>query len=163
MNRCRKLPKGLKEWQAFIDLKSKIDDFNETCPLLEMMANKAMKDRHWERIAALTSHPFEVHSETFLLQHIMEAPLLAFKDDIEDICISAVKEKDIEAKLKQVVTDWTLQNLNFASFKTRGELLLKGSETSEIVSLMEDSLMLLGSLLSNRYMQLHYMSVQQSN
>lgn len=150
LHRCRKLPKGMKEWPAFNDLKSKIDDFNETCPLLEMMANKAMKDRHWERISDVTSHPFDIHSESFILRHIMEAPLLQFKDDIEDICISAVKEKDIEAKLKQVVTDWNVQSLSFSSFKTRGELLLKGNETSEVVSLMEDSLMVLGSLMSNR-------------
>lgn len=53
--------------------------------------------------------------------------------------------------LFQVVADWSVQALSFGTFKTRGELLLKGTETSEIVSLMEDSLMVLGSLMSNRY------------
>jgi len=62
-----------------------------------------------------------------------------------------VKEQDIEAKLKQVVADWSLQNLAFSNFKARGELLLRGEETSEVISLMEDSLMILGSLMSNRF------------
>ena len=61
-----------------------------------------MKDRHWDRITQLTGHTFDVHLESFQLRNIMEAPLLDYKDDIEDICISAVKEKDIDAKLKQV-------------------------------------------------------------
>lgn len=92
----------MKEWQAFNDLKKKVDDFNEACPLLEMMSNKAMMKRHWERISTLTGHSFDVQSESFQLRGIMEAPLLKLKEDIEDICISAIKEKDIEAKLKQV-------------------------------------------------------------
>ncbi|XP_019382247.1 PREDICTED: dynein heavy chain 8, axonemal [Gavialis gangeticus] len=150
-NRCRKLPKGLKNWQAFLDLKKRIDNFSESCPLLEMMTNKAMKQRHWNRIAETTEHPFDVESDSFCLRNIMEAPLLKHKEDIEDICISAIKEKDIEAKLSQVVESWGGQSLSFSAFKGRGELLLKGTESSEIITMMEDSLMILGSLLSNRY------------
>ncbi|XP_071824188.1 dynein axonemal heavy chain 5-like [Apostichopus japonicus] len=150
-NRCRKLPRALKEWPAFNALKKKIDDFNETCPLLELMTNKAMKKRHWDRMADTTGHFFDVENEAFCLRNIMEAPLLESKEDIEDICISAVKEKDIEAKLKATIAEWSARDLIFANFKNRGELLLRGDNISELVSFMEDSLMILGSLLSNRY------------
>ena len=83
IRRCRKLPKALKEWGAYLELKKKIDDFNESCPLLEMMAQKAMMDRHWERIAKLTGHTFDLESDNFALRNIMEAPLLQYKEDIE--------------------------------------------------------------------------------
>uniref|UniRef100_A0A671YVZ2 Dynein axonemal heavy chain 8 n=1 Tax=Sparus aurata TaxID=8175 RepID=A0A671YVZ2_SPAAU len=159
-NRCRKLPKAMKDWQAFLDLKRTIDDFSESCPLLEMMANKSMTRRHWDHITDLTGHPFEVESSTFALQDIMEAPLLKHKDEIEDICISAVKEKDIEAKLSQVKEVWAGQILTLMTFKNRGELMLKGAETAEILTILEDSLMVLGSLLSNRYSAYYKAEIQ---
>ena len=96
-DRCRKLPRALKDWQAFQELRNTIDDFNESCPLLELMANKAMKLRHWERIAQVTGHTFDVESETFALRNIMEAPLLKYKEDIEvRIILDVIKyEKDL--------------------------------------------------------------------
>lgn len=82
---CRKLPRALKEWKAFLDLKKSIDDFNECCPLLELMTNKAMMTRHWKRITEVTGHSFEVETDTFKLRNIMEAPLLRCKEEIEVI------------------------------------------------------------------------------
>ena len=88
--RCRKLPKALKDWQAYEELRRTIDDFNETCPLLENMSNKAMMPRHWERIATLTGHTFDVGSDNFLLRNLMEAPLLRNKDDIEVLVVTFI-------------------------------------------------------------------------
>lgn len=64
--------------------------------------------------------------------------------------MSAVKERDIEARLNQVIAEWENIYLQFAPFKSRGELLLKGAETTEIITALEDSLMVMNSLLSNR-------------
>ncbi|KAL3309291.1 Dynein heavy chain 5, axonemal, partial [Cichlidogyrus casuarinus] len=123
-NRTRKLPKALKDWQAFLDLRNRVDDFNELMPVLELMTNPSMKPRHWKRIADTTGYLFDVETEGFALKNILEAPLLRFKEDIEDICISAIKERDIEAKLKQVKLDWSVQEFKLASFKNRGDSLL---------------------------------------
>ena len=74
-DRCRKLPRALKEWQAYKDLRKTIDDFNSTCPLLEMMASKSMQPRHWDRIAQITGHVFDIDADNFLLRNLMMAPL----------------------------------------------------------------------------------------
>ena len=52
-------------------------------PLLELMAHKAMKPRHWKRITELTGHTFDIESENFTLRNILQAPLLENKEEIE--------------------------------------------------------------------------------
>lgn len=70
----------MKNWAAYLELKKQIDDFNECCPLLESLANKALIDRHWEQVATLCGCKFDIHNENFLLRNIMEAPLLQYKE-----------------------------------------------------------------------------------
>lgn len=149
--RCRQLPKAMQSWAAFIDLKKKIDDFNETCPLLELMTSESMKDRHWDRMNEVLNYDFDVNNPKTTLGYVLQAPLLEFKDEVLDICVSADKERDIESKLNQIMFDWSSIKLTFAFFKSRGELLLKGAETLDVIAMVEDGLMVMNSLATNRY------------
>ena len=57
-----------------------------------MMSHKAMKNRHWQRIANVTKHPLDVqNTETFTLRDLMDAPLLKNKEEIE-VCVSFTLE-----------------------------------------------------------------------
>jgi len=167
----KKLPKGLKTWPAYSELKKKLDTFSECLPLLELLINPAMQvkinfirktksflfavrsqSRHWERIEKLSnlSLPFNDPS-TFALKHVMHVPLIKSREEIEDISITAQKERDIESKLASIESEWRQREFKFANFKTRGELLLRGQETSEILSAIDDSNLILAALASNRY------------
>ena len=60
------------------------------CPLIELMANKAMKPRHWQRLSEVSKYQYRVESDGFCLKDILMAPLLQYKEDIE-VCETAGK------------------------------------------------------------------------
>ena len=50
----------------------------------------------------------------------------------------------------QVQTEWKNVELTFTIYKGKENILLKGQDTNEIMSTVEDSLIVLGTLYSNR-------------
>ncbi|CAF4261014.1 unnamed protein product, partial [Rotaria magnacalcarata] len=145
-NKMKKLPKGLKNWPAYSELKKKLDTFNECLPLLELLINPAMQAKKLAKIEIPHND-----STIFSLKHVMNVPLIKYREDIEDISITAQKERDIESKLLSIESEWRQREFKFASLKNRGELLLRGQETSEILSAIDDSNLILAALASNRY------------
>ena len=56
----------------------------------------------------------------------------------------------IELKLESLKADWATANLSFAEYKNRGPVILKPSDTSELMEKLEESQMTLGSMATNR-------------
>ena len=53
-NACKKMPKALREYEAFVELKRLIDDFLETLPLVQQLAHPSMRARHWTALMEAT-------------------------------------------------------------------------------------------------------------
>jgi len=148
---CKKLPKILRDWDSCKELTKRIDDFLLVLPLLQQLAGKSMRQRHWDEIQSITGKTLDMDATVLKLGHMLEMNLLAHAEEVEDICTASSKELQIETKLRATVADWEETNFGFANFKTRGPVILKGQELQEINEKLEESQMNLGSMATNRY------------
>eukprot|EP00327_Prymnesium_parvum_P015479 CAMPEP_0113272674 /NCGR_PEP_ID=MMETSP0008_2-20120614/23450_1 /TAXON_ID=97485 /ORGANISM="Prymnesium parvum" /LENGTH=4484 /DNA_ID=CAMNT_0000122153 /DNA_START=48 /DNA_END=13502 /DNA_ORIENTATION=+ /assembly_acc=CAM_ASM_000153 len=148
---CKRMPKDLRGWDAYIELKKTVDDFLGSLPLVHQLAHHALRPRHWNHLMELTGKQLNVQAETFKLSTLLEAGLLDCAEDVEDIATSAVKELAIETKLNDIANDWNARFLTFGQFKTRGPIVLNGGSTAEMLEALEETQMNLGSMSASRF------------
>ena len=75
---------NLKKCLAFTTLEKKIQDFERSLPIVELMAHPAMQKRHWMHLETITNYKYNIFDE-FSLRNVIQAPLLQFKEEIEVI------------------------------------------------------------------------------
>lgn len=73
---CTKLPKQLRAWDAYGDLKTRIESFLEVLPLLKNLANKYVKARHWAKVMEVTGVYFPTEHDNLKLSNILSMNLL---------------------------------------------------------------------------------------
>lgn len=150
----KKLPKQLKEWQAFHDCQRMATDFGNIVPLLKGLSQKCIRARHWQQLMSITNKQLNLSpgwEGGFTLRELLEADLLSHVEDIEELTQSAQKEEQVEQKLKAIDDEWSEMKLTFAEYKNRGLAILDSSATAELVERLEDSQMVLASMATNRY------------
>ena len=153
---CKRMPKQLRDWDAYGELRTTIDNFFEVLPLLQQLSQSSMRVRHWEAIQRVCEKelPMDEHGPSTAackLQHILDMDMLKNAEEIEDITGGSSKELQIEEKLAAIEEIWLVNTLQFQNFKNRGPVILKPKELGEIMESLEDSQMQLGSMASNRY------------
>jgi len=148
---CRKLPKSLRDWQAYEDCRRKIDEFLEMLPLLQALGSKDVRPRHWDELMTLTGVKMDLSEETFKLSDLLGCGLLKVAEEVEELTAGAVKEAQVETKLASIDADWAEVTFAFQPYKNRGEVCLAVAPTAELIEKLEDSQMALGSMATNRY------------
>ena len=121
---CKRMPKALREYEAFVELKREIDVFLETLPLVQSLAHPCMRSRHWQQLMQVTGRHLPVSSDAFKLHTLLEARLLEWTEDVEDIANAALKELQLEEKLGGITEEWADCQLGFAPFKSRGSIYI---------------------------------------
>ena len=84
--RCSKMPRKLRDWEAYTALRTDITDFQDMLPLLQELAKPSIKPRHWTQIKTIT-HAEKMPTDLDLLKlHMLwDCKMLTYKEEIEEI------------------------------------------------------------------------------
>ncbi|CAL1527205.1 unnamed protein product [Lymnaea stagnalis] len=148
---CLALPSKLKDWDAYNDLKTKLQTYLEVFPLLQKLASKEIRNRHWLEVMHVTQSSFQLEGNVFKLSHLMDIGLIKHKSDVEEICKGASRELELEIKMRVTEEEWTEQVLNFEHYKKRGPMYLDKAFTERLLEQLEDAEALLATMLTSRY------------
>jgi dynein heavy chain len=150
--KCKKMPKQLRDWPAYHELKKEIEDFQEVLPLLQELGKESIMPRHWQQVMDISGKELPIESDNFKLQSLLDAKLNEFTDEISDICEGADKQLKIENSLKQISDFWEIQFFDFGGWKQRDyPCVLVGAKVGETQEALEETMMNLNTMNAQRH------------
>ncbi|KAJ1446978.1 dynein heavy chain and region D6 of dynein motor-domain-containing protein [Pelagophyceae sp. CCMP2097] len=147
--RCKKMPKRLREWQAYADLQHKLSDFQEVLPLIAELSKPSIKARHWLEVFDAMKQTLPFDKEAFCVQDMLESPILKAREQVEEICDGADKQLGIESRLQELKEHWARAVFSFSVWKGRDVAIL--SATGGVIDDLEEAQLQLQALLAMRH------------
>lgn len=115
-----RLPKNLKEWPAYKDLKSKIDNYKAVLPYIKELKEPMIKDRHWELLIGFSKKKLNFRQpDNFFIKELIDANLVSFAEDLEDLIDSAKKQDKIERTKNDIKFEWSQKELVFKEWGSK--------------------------------------------
>ncbi len=147
----RKLPKVLRDWDAYIQMRSSIELALSILPICQRLLSAVVCDRHWVTVSQILGAECNPKLPTFKMNHFMKLDIEGRMGDLEGVVQLATKEAEMGSKLSKIASDWLMQPLVLAAFKARPNMVLKGAETQEMVEKLEETQLILVSMMTSRY------------
>merc|ERR1712196_404525 len=92
----------IKQWEVSQALRNEIDLFRQNMPIVKLLRDDAMRDRHWSVIKALVKDQFDHQSDYFTLDKFMDLHFEKVYDGIKEQWETAQAEFKIESSLLNI-------------------------------------------------------------
>lgn len=131
----------------FNESKTYLDEY---IPLMLLLCNPGLRERHWGLIADITKLPVK-YSREVNLESCIEVGLHKFTNDIEDTCVSANKEYSLEKGMDKMEKEWEPLEFVVKPYRNTGTYIVGGVD--EVQTLLDDHIVKAQAMRSSRYVQ----------
>lgn len=142
-----RLRRELERTDVWLQLREDIDMMKRVIPIIDDLRTHAIRSRHWEALKVQMDAEFDIDSEEFCLQTLLDANMPTHADFISNLAISAREELKIETDLEKIAAFW--DETCFAMEPYQG--YQKISSVEEINTVLAEHLALLSSTKMSRF------------
>ncbi|XP_072168572.1 dynein axonemal heavy chain 3-like [Diadema setosum] len=114
------------------NVKGKIDKFKQHLPLLGIICNPGIRDRHWERMSNIVGFELQPKEETSLL-HMLELGLSKWSEQLEEVGAAASKEYSLEKAMEKMKFEWKDIEFEFTPYRDSGVSILSSVDDIQLI------------------------------
>ena len=133
-------------------LKEKVEKLKNTMPVIQNLSDKCLGAVHWEAIEQVLEFPVDVENPEVTLEKLINMKVDQKKDEIAEIAIRAQKENDLSRQLEHEKIKWRTAELPMTTHSSGAEVYKLGN-LDETLQNLDDSLVVINSILANRYVE----------
>lgn len=123
---------------------------NESIPLMLLICNPGMKDRHWADIETITGVRIP-KGEVYTMNMMTELGIQHHVKAIEDICISASKEYGLQLAMEKMEAEWKNMIFETKEYRQTGTRILTAID--EIQQLLDDQIVKTQAMSTSRFVK----------
>nr|XP_033800562.1 dynein heavy chain 7, axonemal [Geotrypetes seraphini] len=116
-------------------IKVKVEEFREHIPLIQVVCNPGLRDRHWDSMSEITGYSIKPSLSTTVTM-FLDMHLEPFLEQFETISEAASKEYSLEKALEKMITEWDKIEFNLLPYRETGTSIL--SSVDDIQMLLDD-------------------------
>lgn len=143
-----RLGRDIKRWKVWEAMKSELDTFRETIPLIQDLRNPALRPRHWASLRERVGAEFDPKSADFTLNEVVRLGFNAHAEFIGELSSNANKELAIETALNDLEKRWADITLDVGPYK---EKYFKLKSTDDITQFLEDDSVALSTMKASKF------------
>ncbi|RLN72009.1 hypothetical protein BBJ28_00019305, partial [Nothophytophthora sp. Chile5] len=112
-----KFGKDMKNWTVWSSMKTKIEQFRQTLPLIQDLKSPALRARHWAQLKEEMGKTFDTESASFTLERVFSLGFHLHAEFISSLSGNAGKELSIEQTLDGIEKRWASIDVDIAEYK----------------------------------------------